>query len=293
LDTSDSNKGLGHLSSALNRAGLPINSLIKLIILVLITAGIISTLFETNEAGYVSVKQSLMTGKVSIISQPGLFCQCLGKVTKYKEAGTFKFAQLETVPEPGKAAGKPRKEKELTHEVTQEIAVRFNDGGMGWISGVARFDLPKSEDKLALIHKNFRSFEKLLEAGIISTVKESVILTASLMSSGESYTTKRAMLTEIARDQLVNGTYVTEDFVQEDKDSMTGDVIIKNIVRVKMKDNRKVRNENPLERYGIEFKQFQITDIRYETETENIIKAKSFGLMLVYDWIVAHITRII
>lgn len=278
MDTSGSNSFLCQLSDSLKKAGLPVNSLIKLIILVIIVIGIISTLFETNEAGYVSVQQSMSSGKLSVIPQPGLFCQCLGKVTKYREAGTYTFAQSEARPEAGKVAGKPRKEKGSINEVKKEIAVRFNDGGMGWISGVARFDLPKDKSDLALIHKNFRSFEKLLETGVIPTVKESVILTASLMSPGESYTTKRAMLTEMAKDQLVNGTYVTEDFVVEEKGPITGHIVTRNIVRVKMDGNKKVRNENPLARFGIEFKQFQITDIRYETETENIIKAKREAL---------------
>lgn len=277
METSDSNKGIKQLSEAFNRAGFPFSSLVKALLVVVIAGGIIVGLFETNEAGYATVKQSLLTGKVSIISEPGLFCQCLGKVTTYKEGGTFKFARQDPGPA-GKAAGKPRKGKGHTLEVSDEIEVRFNDGGRGWISGMAFFDLPKGNETLDLVHKKFRSFDKLLEAGIIPTIRESIILTASLMSSGESYTTKRAMLTQWARDQLEKGTYVTEEVMQEEKDTRTGDVTEKNIVRVKMAEGNKVRNENPLERFGIKFKQFQITDIRYEPETENIIKTKREAL---------------
>ena len=54
--------------------------------------------------------------------------------------------------------------------VADRIYVGDTDGNL-W-----RFDLPDGNEKLGLVHKKFRSFDKLFEAGIIPTVKESIIL---------------------------------------------------------------------------------------------------------------------
>ncbi len=253
------------------RAGFPGKT--ALIVVILIVACIVGAtgLLETNEAGYITVKQSITTGKVSIISEPGIFCQCFGRITKYREAGNIKFVHKETGPE--KSAIHP-----VNSEVSSEIEVRFNDGGMGWISASALFDMPKESEKLGLIHKKFRSFDNLLGTVVMPTIKESVILTASLMSSGESYTTRRAIFTEWARDQLNKGIYVTEEVSEDDKGSNSGIELDRSVVRIKMEDGKRLRNESPLARYGIKFKQFQITDIRYEAETENIIKTKREAL---------------
>jgi hypothetical protein len=114
--------------------------------------------------------------------------------------------------------------------------------------------------------------------GIKPTVEESVVLTAALMNSGESYTTKRAIFSEWAKSQLTKGTYVTEEVNRTEQGMGAAGAIENNVVRVKTADSVKLRNENPLERYGIEFKQFQITNIRYESETENLIKIKREAL---------------
>lgn len=232
-------------------------------------------LLETNEAGYITVKQSLLNGEVSIISEPGLFCQCFGTLTKYPEAGAIKFAQAEKIKGPdGALIVRPGKNKEQDPAVTSEIEVRFNDGGLGWISVMTFFDLPADQDNMDLVHKKFRNYNNLIEMAIRPSIEESVMLTAALMNSGESYTTKRAIFSEWAKGQLTKGTYITEEVSRTEGAT----AIENNIVRVKTEGGVKLRNENPLKRYGIKFKQFQITSIRYEAETENLIKIKREAL---------------
>ncbi len=244
---------------------------------VLVAAGA-TGLLETNEAGYITVKQSVMTGKVSIISEPGLFCQCFGTITKYHEAGTVKFAQADQIKGPdGVLIERPSKNKEKDPSISSEIEVRFNDGGLGWISVMTLFDLPTDQDQLGLVHKKFRNYKNLIETGIKPTIEESVVLTAALMNSGESYTTKRAIFSEWAKGQLTKGTYITEELSRTEQAPAT-DVVENNVVRVKTEGGVQLRNESPLERYGIKFKQFQVTSIRYEAETENLIKIKREAL---------------
>ena len=278
MGTSDLQSGIKEAVKTFGDAGLPGKAVLVFLLAGLLATGAAFGLMETNEAGYITIKQSILTGKVSIISEPGLFCQCFGAVTKYKEAGAFKFVRMDESPG-GKTRGKPRKGNAFFGpEVYGEIEVRFNDGGRGWISGMVLFDLPTDTEQLGLVHKKFRSFDKLIEAGMVPTIKEAVILTAALMSSGESYTTKRAIFSEWARDQVSHGTYLTADIVKEEKDPKTGHVIEKNLVVIRKEGETKLRNENPLERYGITLKQFQITSIRYESDTENLIKVKREAL---------------
>jgi hypothetical protein len=278
METNETQGNMNKLGEAMKQAGLPGKTILGSMLAALLVAGAVVGLLETNEAGTITVKQSLMTGEVSIISEPGLFCQCLGSITKYHEAGTVKFAQADKIKGPdGTLIVRPGKNKKKDPAVSSEIEVRFNDGGLGWISVMTLFDLPTDQDKLGLVHKKFRNYNNLIEMGIKPTIEESVVLTAALMNSGESYTTKRAIFSEWAKGQLTKGTYVTEETSRtgQGTDAVS---IENNIVRVKMEGGVKLRNESPLERYGIQFKQFQITGIRYEAETENLIKIKREAL---------------
>ena len=276
MESSDLQDKMNKVGEAVKMAGLPGRIVIGFLLAALISAGAFVGLLETNGAGYVTVKQSMLTGKVTIISEPGVFCQCFGTITKYREAGTVKFAKAPEGPG-GKAPVKPGKTRETTIGVSGEIEVRFNDGGLGWISVMTLFDLPKETEKLGLIHKKFRSYRNLVEAGIKPTIEEAVVLTAALMNSGESYTTKRATFSGWSRDQLSHGTYITEEVTNKEKDQI-GNTIEKSKVKIKTEDGNKLRNENPLERYGITFKQFQVTLLRYEAETETLIKIKREAL---------------
>ncbi|MDP2683307.1 MAG: SPFH domain-containing protein, partial [Deltaproteobacteria bacterium] len=277
METSNMQGKMKGFGEAIKKTEFPWKAVLFILITGFTAIGGSFGLLEINEAGYITVAQSPFTGKVTIVSEPGMFCQCFGTITKYREAGTFKFIQPEESAG-GKEKARPKKSRDANPEMSEEIQVRFNDGSIGWISGMALFDLPKDEEKFRLLHMKFRNFRNLIEAGIIPTIKESVVLTAALMSSGESYTTKRATFSEWSRDQIEKGTYMTEEMIKEEKDQRTGDITKKISVKIKTDNSRLLRNENPLERYGIKFKQFQVTEIRYETETENLIKTKMEAL---------------
>jgi hypothetical protein len=49
--------------------------------------------FEENNAGFMQVKQAFPSGTLTVISEPGYFCQCLGTLTEYKQAGTCLLGQ--------------------------------------------------------------------------------------------------------------------------------------------------------------------------------------------------------
>ncbi len=38
--------------------------------------------FESNNAGFMQVKQAFPSGTLTVVSDPGYFCQCLGTLTE-------------------------------------------------------------------------------------------------------------------------------------------------------------------------------------------------------------------
>ena len=49
------------------------------------------SLAETNQAGYVQVKQAAVSGTLTVRSDPGMYGQFFGTIHTYKEASTFYF----------------------------------------------------------------------------------------------------------------------------------------------------------------------------------------------------------
>ncbi len=227
-----------------------------------------SSIVETNNAGYFKVKQAAVTGEMSVKLDPGMFVQLFGTITPFREAGTVWFSALDGEGGRGESVG--------------AVSVRFNDGGTAMVSGNVRYQIPANEVQVINIKKKFITDANLQFQGIQQVVKEAVLLTAALMSSEQAYTA-RARFSEMARDQIENGIYLTASEVVVEKDPLTGEVMETQIVRIKYdKDtNLPLRKPNPLAVYGIQFSQAIIKDINYEEGTKKLIATKREYLMLV------------
>jgi hypothetical protein len=144
----------------------------------------------------------------------------------------------------------------------------------------ARFELPNSSDKLIDIHKKFRSYDALVRETIEQVVRESVMLSAALMSAEESYTTKRAEFSQLAQDQVINGVYLTEAQTIETKDAKTGEVVKKQLVNIQKdpKTGQPLRKEAILDDYSIKIVQFVVQDIDYSDEVDAMIQSKQKAL---------------
>lgn len=200
------------------------------------------SIVETNQAGFVKVLQVPGTGTMEVYSSPGMFWQRFGSVTEYKVAGTYRFSPDE---EPGDSSFSP------------PIEVQFSDAGIAKISGNARFDLPTSDEAMLKIHNKFRSYDNLTQSLIVPSVSEALILTASLMSSEDSYSGRRAEFGQLAWDQVLNGVYLTDFEMVEAKDETTGEKTTKRIVKIRLDaKGQPQRKPNPLKEYGITVSQF-------------------------------------
>lgn len=222
-------------------------------------------LFETNQAGYVKVLQVPISGTMRIYAQPGMFMQLFGDVTGYQIAGTYRFA-LEAGSD---SANSP------------PVEVRFSDSGVAAVSGNARFDLPTADEAVLKIHNKFRSYDHVAESLVKPAIAEALILTASLMTSEESYSGRRAEYAQLAWDQVLNGVYMTEWHKTEITDPITGEKVTSRVVRIKMgSDGQPLRKPNPLREYGITISQFFLDkDIAYEKGVLEQISAQRDAMM--------------
>ena len=222
---------------------------------------------ETNDAGYAKILQKPIVGTVTAYMNPGMFVQGFGDVYTYKNSDIIYFS---------------KHDGEGKNATDESIEVRFNDGATARVTGNVRVDLPSNPETLVDIHKHFRSYEALIKDTVKQVVAEATILTASLMTAEESYTTKRAEFSQLAYDQLLNGVYLTEAEALTVKDSKTGEQVTKQVVRIQ-RDEKGIaeRKESVLAKYGIKVGQFVIKDIDYEATVAGQIQSKQQALMQV------------
>ena len=126
-------------------------------------------------------------------------------------------------------------------EKDESIRVRFNDGASAQISGSVRFIL------------------------VIQVVNEAIYLTASLMSSKESYTTKRSLFSDYAQDQALNGIFRTRTNEIVTQDTLTGEITTRTEIEIlRNKETDEIlRKESALKDYGIRLKNFVVKRIQY------------------------------
>lgn len=235
-------------------------------VLAIVLAVASSSLIETNRAGFYQIKQAAITGTMTARLEPGMYWQGFGLITQYNLSDTFHFSNVEG-------------EGERT-ERNAPIRVRFNDGGRATITGNVRYDLPVTGDGMISLHKRFRSYQGFQREGVEQLVKEAVSLTAALMTADESYTTKRALFSEWARDQVSDGIFLTEERIEKTTDPITQEVKIRKFVEIKLdKDGKPLRKPNVLGDYGVRLSQFVVNEIDYEEGVDNQIAAKREALM--------------
>lgn len=210
-------------------------------------------LFETNDAGFYAVRQAAGTGTLTAYARPGMFFQGFGEVEKYKAADTLHFEDGEL----------------------GSIEVRFNDGAKAKVAVNVRYELPINDEQLIQIHQKFRSYDALVNETIRNVVSESILLTAAMMSTEESYTTKRAEFSQVAEDQVLNGIYLTEAETVETKDPKTGEILRRQAVTIqKDKDGKPERKHAVLDQYGIRITQFMVKNIDYDEKVDAMIASK-------------------
>jgi regulator of protease activity HflC (stomatin/prohibitin superfamily) len=242
-----------------NRTGFSLKqfpTVIGLLVLLAIALVGVFNLFDYNEIGYAVVVQ-YPNGSVRVITEPGIFFQGFGKLAIYKTAN-------DTV-----AFSKDPKEGENGNT---SIPVRFRDGGQGRVTIDVTYKLPEDKESLRRIHSDWHSYEQL-ERGLVRPQVNNVIqLTATKLSSEDSYTQKDLFINQVF-DQLTSGIYEYAMVVDQE-----GRVNFK--LKTYEKDGKLVveRQPNPFQSYKIGITKVTVRDIDYAEEINLTLKAKQAAI---------------
>jgi regulator of protease activity HflC (stomatin/prohibitin superfamily) len=241
----------------IKKIALLVGGVVALLLLVSVGRGLV----ETNNAGYFQVKQTVGTGAMSVINNPGMYLKLFATVTTYQVSDMHYFSAND-------------KEGERTIE-SDPIKVRFNDGGTAEVSGSIKYRLPTIEAAQLRLHQDYKSYAAVRHDLIRQVVAEAVMQTANLMKAEESYTTRRSEFAALAEEQVKQGLFETASKEYKDADA-DGNQFIERDVTIKIDKNGLpvVRKVSPFHQYGIEVIQFTIKDINYDKTIDDLIGKK-------------------
>jgi regulator of protease activity HflC (stomatin/prohibitin superfamily) len=233
----------------------------------LFAAFFINAMVVTVGSSEIVVRQGLLDGKLTVWTEQGPKCACLGTITKYPRAKQFWFSEK---PNEG-------------NKTDESIKVRFNDGGHAQLSGSLQYVYPLDYDKVIKIHRTYGSSGAVDHELIKQAVTKAVYMTGPLMSSKESNAEKRPEVLGFIQDQVQHGVYRTATEYIKMPDPITGQE--KTMAVVKLVQDPKAwgglaREEvSPVEIFGIGVANVTINSITYDATVEAQIQAQQKALM--------------
>lgn len=226
-------------------------------------------MFTTVGAGENVVKQGAFDGHMEVWTQPGLYCQCLGKITRYPKAGHYWFS----------------KKKDEGKADDESIKVRFSDGGHGNISGSLSYNLPNDYKAMLKLHATYGSMEGVEHRLIRQVVSKAVVMSGPFMTSRESSAERRPDLINFITDQVSHGVYRVTSREVKQIDVLSNQEKTVRLVEPAQDPNKPgvfLREEtSPIEDFGISVYNITINNIDYDDVVEKQIKAQQESLAAV------------
>ena len=229
-----------------------------------------NNLVENVPAGYIAVIQSPISGQLTVHTEPGLKMQNFGSVTLYPRSGTFSFEQ--PVDPNDKSSQQHYRPSE-----DNSLKITFNDGGEAWVSGSIRYDYPLDAEQITVLHKMFSNHTNVLNGLIRTTVERSVYMSGPLMTSIDSFMSRRADLPKIIEDQARNGLYevvtreitIEDEFTKERKTIRQADPVKDTAAP----NGLRRQEESLLSRYGLNLSNFTVNNISYSQQVQQRVDA--------------------
>jgi regulator of protease activity HflC (stomatin/prohibitin superfamily) len=213
------------------------------------------SLVETLGAGDIMVIQYL-NGHLRCETQPGMYGQWLGTVTKYRKQETYAFSTADD-------------------QEGQAIPVQFADGAHGKISGTVAWQMPMACPQVITLHSVTGSQRAVEQRFIRPVTEKAVYFAGPLMTSKESYSERKGELLSDIEDQITNGVYKTNIVTKKEPDPITGlDKTVSQVVRTL--DTTKPlgfgrQDTSPLTEYGIRTYNLEIK-VAYDKAVEDQIQ---------------------
>ncbi len=242
----------------MTQRNFPVGLVLKLIpgiVGFLLLALFMPQLVETNEAGFVQIKQAAITGELTCRTEPGMYGQWFGTIHTYPEADTFYFTA-------DTDSGASR---------DQSLPTRFNDGAKAKVSGSVRVLTPLNCEDLVRLHRKFHSHRGVMEKLVLPAVRKALFNTGPHMSAAESYAERRAEFAELAEDQLVNGIIKVDKEGHKTIDELTGEEkIVFTVTKLRCTDASDpsciggfLRQPSPFHEFNVGVTNFVIDEIQY------------------------------
>lgn len=220
---------------------------------------IVPQMFTNVDAKKIVVIQKI-SGELEVVTEPGWKWQGMGKITTYPRRDQFSFSAL----------------KDQGQAVDESIQTRFNDGGHANISGTINWAMPLDAKSIIRLHKDFGSAEAIEHQLMRTAVQKVIYNVGPTMSSTESSAEKRPDIPKFIDDQLQNGNYLTKTIQKTDKDPLTGQDKIVNVVTIALDDKGQPMRESKsqLTEYGLQLQPVAISDVKYDDIVETQIKER-------------------
>ena len=231
--------------------------IVGIIILLMVTiVGIwaYNDLVYHQDAHEIVVVQSPISGELTVSFDAGTHYLGGGKATRYPRRSQVDFD------------GANQSDGALH---VGPVKVLFNDGGGATLQGSLAWEMPTSADKVINLHKLYGSAEAIESQVIVKNINKAIFVTGPLMSSAESYSTRRNDLLSLVGDQIENGAFVTTSRDVQTLDALTGQPKTTRVVEIARNptNNLPVREDTSLiSEAGLHTFNFALSDVEY-TET--------------------------
>lgn len=227
-------------------------------IIMLILGG---SMIGSNDAGYYKIKQGRVSGALSIVDKPGWHMQNFAKETTYAVSDTYYFSKSDLDGGQGDEA--------------QAINVRFSGGGTADIDGSVKFRLPSNEDARLKLHKDYRTYNAVVNDLVRQYTAQVLKNTATIMEAEDTYAGRKGEFNQLFEEQLRNGLYKTISKQIKTKDLDGNEITDTKVEIAKNKDgNPEITVKSPFEKYGIEIMLVSIKDIDYDEKIDGLIAQK-------------------
>lgn len=241
---------------------------IGIVVIMLVIGGLMSyQIWENLSASEIMVIQAPFSGTLAVYTQPGVYWQNFGTVTKYPKRAQVWFSAR----------------ADQGNKTDESLPIRFNDNGKAKMSVGISWEMPLDREHVLLLHTKFGSAHAIEKQLVETVIQKSVYAAGPLMSSQESSASRRNDLFQYLEDQIQNGVYRTETIQEKQKDVMTGADKTVNVVKLVMgKDGNPVRaDDSPLKQFGIHTFNPVINQIEYDKEVEAQIQQQQKAIMQV------------
>lgn len=155
------------------------------------------------------------------------------------------------------------------------VTIRFSDATTAEVSGIAQYVLPAIEKEMIDMNNVHRTPLALVKKRLAPYTKECLQSSAQIMSSEMHYSGGRAQMVQDYIDQLRNGAFLLRVVPRNDYDSV--EKINKRSYMVENKTDKNgfpLRKFSSIKEYGISVGDAQVTDVDYQNQVDDLLKAK-------------------